>query len=357
MNDKIFFIAEAWVNHNWDVNLAYKLIDIAKEAWADAVKFQTFKAEWVVTSFWKMAEYQKNNLWKEETQLDMIKKFELKFEDFWKLKEYCDKIWIMFLSSPHSWKDSVDYLESIGIKYFKFWSGDLTNIPILKYTAKYGKPIILWTGMATMDEVKLAIKSIREVWNNDIYILHCTTNYPCPYDEVNLRAMISMQKELNDVTIWYSDHTLWRQVPLMASFYGAKIIEKHFTIDKNLEWPDHIASASPEELKMIIYRIREFEKNPMTEKKLKQEIWDIYDLIMWSSEKKPNKSEEKIMTQVKKSIVLSKDLKTGHIISEDDLLMKRPMWWLEPKYYFDLIWKKINKDLSKDYQISFSDIN
>ena len=356
-NDKIFIIAEAGVNHNWDINLAYKLIDIAKECWADAVKFQTFKAEGVVTKEWKMAEYQKNNIWKSLSQLDMIKKFELKFDDFWKLKEYCDKIGIMFLSSPHSGKDSIDYLYSIWVPYLKFWSWELTNLPILRYAARKWKPIILWTGMATMDEVRFAVNNIKDENNNvDISLLHCTTNYPCPFNEVNLGAMISMIKEFPKLTIWYSDHTLWWEVPVMAAYYWAKIIEKHFTISKDMEWPDHKASASPEELKDIIEKIRYIEQIDNKENRIKENIGDNCWIIMWSYEKKPNESEIKIMPQVRKSIVAAHNLEKWHILTDDDLLIKRPIWWIEPKYYYEILGKETKTDIKEDQQITFNDL-
>lgn len=354
MNNKIFFIAEAWVNHNWDINLAYKLVDIAKKSWADAIKFQTFKAENIVTDKWEMATYQKNNLWKEDSQLNMLKKLELSYDDFLKLKKYCDKVWIKFLSTPHSSFEDIDFLNNLWMEYFKFWSWDLNNIPFLKYAAKFNKPIILWTWMSYLEDIKLTIETIKSVWNNNIIVLHATTNYPCPFDEVNLNAMLTIQKEL-EVNVWYSDHTLWWEVPVLASIHWAKVIEKHFTLDNNMEWPDHKASANPDMLKTIISKIRKVEKWELTLKEVKFELWDKYDLIMWDFEKKPNKSELKIMKNIRKSIITDKNIKKWEIIKEEHLVIKRPMWWLEPKYYFQLIWKKAKFDMDKNYYIKLSD--
>jgi len=354
-NNKIFFIAEAWVNHNWDINLAYKLIDEAKKAWADAIKFQTFKAKDIVTSEWKMANYQKKNLWLEESQYEMLKKLELSYEDFKDLKKYCDKKGIMFLSTPHSSFEDIDFLNDLWMKYFKFGSWDLNNIPFLQYAAKFNKPLILWTWMSYLDEVKYSVEVIKKVWNNDIIVLHATTNYPCPFNEVNLNAMITMQKEL-DVQVWYSDHTLWWEVPVLSALYWAKVIEKHFTLDNDMSWPDHKASANIEMLKIIISKVRKVERWELNLEYVKKELWDIYEVIMWSSEKKPNNSELETMNLIKKSIVLARDIKEWEIIWENDLSIKRPMWWLEPRYYYDLIWKKVKSNLNKDYKIKLTDV-
>ena len=354
MTNKIFFIAEAWVNHNGNMKLAYKLIDNAKEAWADAVKFQTFKAKNIVTVKWEMADYQKANLWINESQYNMLKKLELSYDNFIDLKKYCDKVWIMFLSTPHSSFEDIDFLNDLWMEYFKFGSGDLNNIPFLKYAAKFNKPLILWTGMSFIEDVNLAIKTIKSVWNNNITVLHATTNYPCPFNEVNLNAMKTMMDNL-DVNVWYSDHTLWWEVPVLSALYWAKIIEKHFTLDSNMEWPDHRASANPEILKIMISKIRDVEKWILTIDDIKGEIWEDYETIMWSFEKKPNESEIKTMKVIKKSIVLNKYINKWEIISENHLSIKRPMWGLDPKYYFELIWKKIKNNFKKDYQIKLDD--
>jgi len=216
-----FVIAEAGVNHNGDIRLATKLINVAKDAGADAVKFQTYKSEDVVTASTDSARYAKENIGRTINQMQIIKPLELKYSDFKNLKKYCDKKEIIFLSTPHSF-DAIDFLEDL-VPAYKFGSGDITNIPALKHAASKGKPIILGTGMSTLDEVKDAVNAIKSEGNEQIVVLHCTTNYPCPFKEVNLRAMITMQKELNCI-VGYSDHTLGILVPIMATALGAAVI-------------------------------------------------------------------------------------------------------------------------------------
>jgi N,N'-diacetyllegionaminate synthase len=221
--ESCFIIAEAGVNHSGDIKLAKELIDTAKKAGVDAVKFQTFKAENLVTENAKMVEYQKKNLDKKENQLKMLKKYELNYNDFKRLKRYCDKKGIIFLSTPHS-EDAVDFLEPL-IPAYKIGSGDLTNSPFLEKIAKKKKPIILSTGMAMLGEVREAVKLIKKHGNNKIILLHCTTDYPCPIKEVNLKTMLTLKREFR-LPVGYSDHTLGMLVPIMAVTLGAKVIEK-----------------------------------------------------------------------------------------------------------------------------------
>ncbi|MBU4298539.1 N-acetylneuraminate synthase, partial [Patescibacteria group bacterium] len=298
-----FIIAEAGVNHNGKFDLAKKMIEVAQKSGADAVKFQTFKAENVATETAKMAEYQKKNIGTRESQLKMLKKFELEYEDFKELKKYCDKKRIIFLSTPYT-EDAVDFLEPL-IPAYKIGSGDLTNLSFLEKIAKKKKPIILSTGMATLNEVKEAVKIIKKQGNNKIVLLHCTTNYPCPLEEVNLRAMLTLKKEFN-LPVGYSDHTLGIMVPIMAVAMGAKVIEKHFTLDRNLPGPDHKASLEPDELKEMVVAIRNVEK------------------AMGRSIKKPTKSEEKIKKVVRKSIIVKIDIPAGTKITKETLIIKRP---------------------------------
>jgi N,N'-diacetyllegionaminate synthase len=332
---RCFIIAEAGVNHNGDFNLAKKLVDAAKKAGADAVKFQTFKAENVVTKNAKMANYQIKNIGKNESQLKMIKKFELRFEDFSNLKKYCDNKKIIFLSTPHS-QDAVDFLNPI-VSAFKVGSGDLTNLPVLKKIAGKKKPIILGTGMATLGEVREAVKTIKKYGNNKIIILHCTTNYPCPIDEINLRAIMTLKKEFN-LPVGYSDHTKNIFVPVMAIAMGAEVLEKHFTLNKNLPGPDHKASLEPKELKEMIYNIRQAEK------------------ILGSGVKKPTRSEKEIMKITRKSIVAKRDILEGEKINGNMLIIKRPGNGIEPKYLDRVINKKTKRDIKKDQLISWKDI-
>ena len=231
--------------------MAKKLVDAAVAAGVDAVKFQTAKAEDVVVDTVGIADYAKKNMGKNITQLAMIKKFELSYKDFTFLHDYCEKKGIIFLSTPHS-IDAIDFLDSL-VPAFKIGSGDINNVPALKRVARKKKPVILGTGMSTMKEVKDAISVIRSEDNNQIIALHCTTNYPCPLEEVNLRAMTTMQNEL-DCLVGYSDHTLGMIVPLMAVSLGAVVLEKHFTLNRKFSGPDHKASVTPNELKTMVQK-------------------------------------------------------------------------------------------------------
>ena len=278
---KCFIIAEAGVNHNGKMELAYKLIDAAKEAGVDCIKFQTFKTEKVISKNTEMATYQKENLKNEETQYEMVKKLELSYQNFKDLKDYCQKIGIQFLSTPDE-EESLDFLvDQLKMNTIKVGSGELTNYPYLKKIALKNKDIIISTGMANLSEIEKALECIRKYNNKEITVLHCTTNYPCPMDEVNLLAMNTI-KEAFKVKVGYSDHTLGIEVPIAAVALGAKVIEKHFTLDKNMEGPDHKASLDPEELKLMVDGIRNVE------------------MALGDGVKKPNKSEELIKKVVRR---------------------------------------------------------
>ncbi len=334
-NQQVFIIAEAGVNHNGKLALAKKLVDAAKKAGADAVKFQTFKAENLVIKNVKITNYQKRNLGKNETQLAMLEKLELQYGDFVKLKKYCDKKKIIFLSAPHS-PDAIDFLEPL-VPAFKVGSGDLTNLPFLEKIAQKKKPIILSTGMATLKEVKEAVRVIKRKGNKRIILLHCTTNYPCPLPEVNLRSMLTLKKEFN-LPVGYSDHTQGNIVPMMAALIGASVIEKHFTLDKNLPGPDHKASLDPAEFKEMVKVIR------------------IAQTVLGSGSKKPTKSEEEIKKVIRKSIVASRDINKGEKISESMLSIKRPGTGIEPKYFNKIIDRKARQNIKKDELISWKKI-
>ena len=337
-NHKVFIIAEVGVNHNGDLKKALKLIDIAADAGADAVKFQTFKAEQVVTEKGEMANYQKKNIGKKMSQREMIGQYELEEKFYTPILKRCRKKNILFMSTPHGGKESVDFLESLNVCAYKIGSGDLTNYMLLKKIAKTKKPMVLSTGMATLKEAKNAIKYIKSNGNNKIIALHCTTNYPCPLNEVNLAAMRTMMNELN-VLVGYSDHTTGIQTAIMAATLGMAIYECHFTLDKTLPGPDHKASAYPQELKAKVKAIRDVEK------------------IMGSFEKKPNKSEvNSMIITIRKSLVYTKTLKKGQIITENDLEAKRPGNGLSPIFFEKLISKKVNRNINKDEQIKLSDI-
>ena len=331
----IFIIAEAGVNHNGKLNLAKKLVDAAIEAGVDAVKFQTFKSKGVVTDKADTATYAKKNLGRDVKQVEMMKNLELDYDNFKILKKYCDSKNIMFLSTPHSF-DAIDFLDEL-VPAFKFGSGDITNIPALKYAAKKDKPMILGTGMTTLQEVKEAVESIKKTGNDQVVALHCTTNYPCPFEEVNMNAMKTIQKEL-DCLIGYSDHTLGITVAIMAATLGAVVIEKHFTLDQTLPGPDHKASLEPEELKNMVTEIRNVEK------------------ALGSFEKKPTPSEKKIMPNVRKSIVANRDIIKGDIIKKEMLDIKRPAKGITPKEINNIVGKKTRRKIQKDEFIMKKDI-
>ncbi len=325
----VFVIAEAGVNHNGRLDMALKLIDAAAAAGADAVKFQTFKAEQVVTSSGEMAAYQRRNTGSAGKQLSLLRQLELK-DDFYKpIMEHCKKRNIIFLSTPHGGFGSVDFLQKLGVPAFKFGSGDLTNLPLLAYAAKFKKPMIISTGMATIAEIKEAVKAVQKAGNNQIIILHCITNYPCPVKEVNLRAMLAIHKNLQ-LPVGYSDHTEGLQASVMAATLGACMLEKHFTLDKNLSGPDHKASATPQELKYLVAAVRSAET------------------MMGSNQKKPTKSELQFLPLIRKSIVAARNIKKGEKFSVANLSIKRPGHGLEPRHYFKLMGKKATEDIIAD---------
>jgi len=336
-NHPCFIIAEAGVNHNGKFKLAKKMVDVAAQAGVDAIKFQFFEADKVVTSDAEMAAYQKENLQLDNSQVEMLRKLELNENHHKRLKEYAEQKGLIFLSTPHSGKDAVDALERIEIAAYKIGSGDLTNKPLLEYVAKTKKPIILSTGMATMPEIKKAMGWIKKAGNNKIIVLHCTTNYPCPYDEVNMNAMKTMMKELNCL-VGYSDHTMGTEIPILARAMGACVIEKHFTLSRNMEGPDHKASIEPDELKYMVKSIRNIEK------------------AFGSGEKKPNKSEEKIKFLVRKSVIAARNIKKGKKIEPDDIIIKRPGIGIQPEEYNKVIGKKTKGDIKKDELISWEKI-
>ncbi len=325
---KVFIIAEAGVNHNGRLYLAYQLIDVAKDAGADAVKFQTFKAESVVSRLADKAEYQKKTTGSDKSQLEMIKKLEISFDDFIKLKKYCDKKGIIFLSTPFD-HQSIDFLYDL-VDIYKIPSGEIINYPYLKHIAAKNKPIIMSTGMANLGEVEEAINAIRSVNSNaNISILHCTTNYPIPYEEVNLKAMQTLAATFK-LPVGYSDHTLGIEVPVAAVAMGAKVIEKHFTLDKNLSGPDHKTSLAPNELKKMVKAIRNIEK------------------ALGDGIKKPNKSEIEIMKVARRSLIATRDIRAGEIIKESDIAIKRPGMGILPKFKEIIIGIKLINGIRQD---------
>jgi N,N'-diacetyllegionaminate synthase len=327
-----FIIAEAGVNHNGDVNLAKKLIDAAKEAGADAVKFQTFKAGEVVTSSAEKAGYQKETTPSEESQYDMIKKLELSGEDFEELFAYTQEKGIIFLSTPFD-KGSVDLLDELGISAFKVGSGEITNFPLLKHIAKKRKPIILSTGMATLEEVKEALEVIKE----EVILLHCVSSYPARIEDMNLKAMETLRNAFK-LPVGLSDHSLGITVPIAAVALGACVIEKHFTLDKNLPGPDHRASLEPEELKQMVTAIRDVEK------------------AMGDGIKRPTKAEAENGKVVRRSIVARVDIPEGTIITQGMLDTKRPGTGLEPRYIDMIVGRKAREHIKSEELVTFAKV-
>lgn len=334
-------IAEAGVNHNGDLNLAKKLVDIAAEAGADYVKFQTFKAERLVAKTALKADYQKiknskKNGEEEETQYQMLKKLELSDQDHYDLVDYCNFKRIRFLSTAFD-LTSIDFLQEIGVRLFKIPSGEITNLLYLEKVALLADEIILSTGMSTMQEIENAIRGIRGTRQDiKITVLHCNTEYPTPFDDVNLRAMLTIGDKLN-VKIGYSDHTLGIEVPIAAVALGASVIEKHFTLDRKMKGPDHAASLEPGELKQMVSSIRNIE------------------LALGSSEKAPSSSELKNIIVARKSIHLSVDKAKGEVVGMADLIMLRPGDGISPMDVYSIIGKKLARSLPAGHKFHASD--
>jgi len=333
-----FIIAEAGVNHNGELEKALKLIDIAADSGADAVKFQTFRAEQVVTESGEMAEYQKKNLGHEKSQREMLRELELNEEFYPALMKRAKEKNIIFFSTPHGGKASVDFLESVGVPLYKVGSGDLTNYLLLRRVAQTGKPVILSSGMATMEEVKAAIAFIRKEGAKDVMMLHCTTNYPCPPEEANLNAMVTMMHEL-DAIVGYSDHSEGPEGAMAAAAFGAAVYERHFTVDKFLPGPDHIASDSPEEFAAKVAAMRRVA------------------LMLGSAVKAPVASEMASMKgAVRRSIVAARDLPAGQVIKEEDLEAKRPGGGISPAEFEKLLGKKLKRAVKADEMLSLGDV-
>ena len=327
MNNKVLIIAEAGVNHNGDFDIAKKLVESAKEAGADIVKFQTLNADKLVSKYAMKADYQINNT-DNGTQLDMLKKLSLNKEEFIDLKSYCNECGIIFLASPFD-IDSIEFLDSINIPFWKIPSGEITNYPYLVKIANTHRDIIMSTGMSNTSEIRDAIKVLRENGSGKISLLHCNTEYPTPYADVNLRAMITLREEFN-VDVGYSDHTLGIEVPIAAVAMGAPVIEKHFTLDRSMEGPDHKASLEPSELKDMIQSIRNIEE------------------ALGDGEKCVSESERKNLDVARKSIVAKTDIKIGEVFSEDNITTKRPGTGISPMKWEEILGKKATRDYRED---------
>lgn len=324
---KTLIIAEAGVNHNGSLEIAKQLVRTAKECGADIVKFQTAKLDSLVSKFAEMADYQKANTGKVESQKEMLSKLLLTFNEFSELAEYCKEVGIMFLSTPFD-IESIHFLNDMQ-EIWKIPSGEITNYPYLVEIAKTGKKIILSTGMSEMDEIKAAVNLLKENGANDITILHCTTEYPAPLNEVNLNVMTTLQKEFG-CKVGYSDHTKGIEVSLAAVAMGAEVIEKHFTLDRNMEGPDHKASLEPDELKALVDGIRNIE------------------LAKGSFDKIPTESELKNRSVARKSIVAARNISAGEVFTEDNLTTKRPGSGISPMRWNEVIGTAAKRDFMED---------
>jgi len=329
MTDRVLIIAEAGVNHNGSIQLAKKLIDKAVFSGADAVKFQTFKAKNVLSKNAPKADYQKQTTNLRESQFDMIKRLELDERAHQELIAYCKKANIMFLSTPFD-LDSVDLLNELGLQIFKIPSGEITNLPYLRRIGSLCKEVILSTGMSDLKEIGEAIKILTNAGTlkENITVLHANTMYPTPMEDVNLRAILTIQNKF-DVAVGYSDHTLGIEVDIAAVAMGATVIEKHFTIDKTMDGPDHKSSIDPEELKAMVSSIRNIEK------------------ALGSSIKKPSKSEKPNISMARKSIVARKSIKKGELFTEKNITIKRPEIGISPMKWDTIL----GKVAERDYQI------
>lgn len=328
MTRKVLVIAEAGVNHNGNINTALKMIDVAKQSGADIIKFQTAKPELVISRFAEKAVYQKKTTGADESQLEMCVRLHLKYSDYISLKQYCEKIGIQFLSTPFD-LDSIEFLEELGCTMWKIPSGEITNLPYLIKIAETHKPIILSTGMSTLEEISDAITVLKEHGSGEITLLHCTTEYPAPIEDVNLRAMETMRQKFG-LKVGYSDHTQGIEIPVAAVAMGACVIEKHFTLDRNMEGPDHKASLEPDELAAMVKAIRNVEK------------------ALGNGIKTPSPSEIKNIPIARKSIVAKKKILKGEFLTEENITTKRPGNGISPMRWKDVLGTRAVRDFCED---------
>lgn len=327
----VIIIAEAGVNHNGDMTLAKRLIEEAKNAGADYVKFQTARSPESVTSkFAQMAEYQKRNVKKDESQLEMIRSLTLPLSAFSELKNHCNKVGVKFMSTPFD-RESIDALMEVGMDYVKVPSGEITNLPYLRKVAQQGIPVIMSTGMCELEEVRKALDVLytNGLQQKDITLLHCNTEYPTPFEDVNLKAMLTLKKEFG-VRVGYSDHTKGIEVPIAAVAMGAEVIEKHFTLDRTLPGPDHVASLEPNELKEMVKSIRHIEE------------------ALGDGRKRVSQSERKNIIIARRSVVAARDIKKGEVLTEDNLTIKRPGNGVSPMKWDEVIGTLAKRDFQED---------
>ena len=330
----VLIIAEAGVNHNGNLDLALKMVDEAKRAGADIVKFQTAIPEKVISKYADKAEYQKKTTGNEESQLEMCKRIHLKLSDYDIIKKYCEEVGIEFLSTPFD-LESIDYLEKLGMRLWKIPSGEITNLPYLIKIAKTGKPVIMSTGMAELKEVEEAVNVLKENGAGEITLLHCTTEYPAPFESVNLRAMNTLREKFG-TEVGYSDHTVGFEAAVAAAVLGASVVEKHFTLNLNMEGPDDKASLEPEEFEVMVNNIRLIEK------------------ALGDGVKQPAEAEKKNIAIARKSIVAAKDIKKGEIFTEDNITVKRPGSGISPMKWFEVLGTEAARDFGEDELIELS---
>lgn len=324
----ILIIAEAGVNHNGEISLAKELAMKAKEAGADIIKFQTFIPENIVTRSAEKAGYQKETTGGQESQLNMLRKLALSKEEFINLKTYCEEIGIRFLSTAFD-MESIEFLHELGCDLWKIPSGEITNLPYLRRIASFGQPVIMSTGMATMEEIADALRILQQNGTNEITLLHCTTAYPAPYDQINLKAMLTLTEQFK-VPVGYSDHSQGISVPCAAVALGAQVLEKHFTLDRRMEGPDHKASLEPDELKQMVDSIR------------------IIEHSLGDGNKKPTALELENRKAARKSIVARKAIHKGELLTEENLTVKRPGTGISPMCWDSILGKPANKDYKED---------
>lgn len=332
----VFIISEAGVNHNGSLEMAKQLVDAAVKAGADAVKFQTFKAEKVVSSHAPKAAYQKNTTDPAESQLDMVRRLELPYEAFRELKIYCDQCGILFMSTPFD-EDSVDFLDSMGVPVFKVPSGEVINHPLLKYVAQKGKPLIMSTGMSYLSEVDEAIRIVWGTGNEQLVLLHCVSNYPADPSDANLRAIQTMATAFQ-VPVGYSDHTLGAEMALAAVALGACAIEKHFTLDRDLPGSDHRASLEPAELKAMVDGIRKIEQ------------------ALGNGHKMPTSSEEDTRHVARRSLALREDVPEGALIQASMLTALRPAGGIPPNLVSHVVGREAARPLKAGTLLQWGDL-
>ncbi len=330
MKNNVFIIAEIGVNHNGKIELAKELIDIAKKSGADAVKFQTFVTENDISQLAPKAAYQKSSSNTLESQFEMVKRLELSKKEHIILKKYCDKNNIIFLSSPFD-EGSVDFLNELDLNLIKIPSGEITHVPYLRKIGKINKPVILSTGMSTLEEVSFAVSFLYEsgLSKDNLSLLHCTTEYPCPFEDVNLNAMLTLKEKFN-VPVGYSDHTPGIIVSVAAVALGATIIEKHITLDKTLPGPDHKASLDPSEFESLVRSIRQIE------------------VSLGDGKKIPAPSEMKNISVARKSIIAKKHILKGELLTEENIICKRPGSGISSIHWDDVIGKVASQDYEYD---------